>query len=100
MKSKHCNWCDNTFETKVSYQIYCSTECRQLATRQKIAERYLITRIKKRAGKPRKCKSCGSALSMYNEEKTCNACTPEIDEITKALKQIKGIVNGKINLDE
>lgn len=98
MKSKHCEWCDHTFETKISYQIYCSAECREEATKQKIAERYLVTRVQKRAGKVRKCKSCGTKLSMYNEGSFCNHCDESLDEVTKALKEIKGIANGKIEL--
>jgi hypothetical protein len=100
MKNKHCEWCDNTFETKVSYQIYCAVECREAATKQKIAERYLITRVQKRAGKNRKCKSCQSLLSIYNEDVICNTCSATTDEVSKVLKDMKGIANGKISLDE
>jgi len=99
MKNKHCEWCDHPFEQKVSYQIYCSTECREAATKEKIAKRYLITRIAKRAGKARKCKSCSSPLSIYNDENFCTKCTAEA-EVAKALKDLKGIVNGKTKLDE
>jgi hypothetical protein len=55
---KHCKWCDSEFNTEVSYQIYCSVECREQATKEKIAERYLVLRRQKRIGKERKCKSC------------------------------------------
>ena len=34
---KHCQWCDKTFESLISYQIYCSLECRESATKEKIA---------------------------------------------------------------
>lgn len=47
MKSKHCEWCDHTFETKISYQIYCSSECREAATKEKIMARYQISRRKR-----------------------------------------------------
>ena len=52
---KHCKWCDSEFNTEVSYQIYCSVKCREQATKEKIAERYLVLRRQKRIGKERKC---------------------------------------------
>ncbi len=99
MKTKHCDWCDHPFETKLSYQIYCSPECRQLATKEKIAEKYLRDKIKKRAGKPRPCKNCGRQLSMYTEETICQSCEVNPDDVRDVLKDIKGIINGKIELD-
>lgn len=93
MKSKHCQWCDNSFETAVSYQIYCSVECRDLATKEKIAERYMQTRVYRRVGKDRKCKSCGGQLSIFNDEQICSACTINPQDVKKALKDIKGLMN-------
>lgn len=95
MKSKHCEWCDHTFETKISYQIYCSAECREAATKEKIIARYQITRRKKRAGKVRRCRSCDSELSMYNDETLCHNCTINPADVQKVLKEIKGLSNGK-----
>lgn len=92
---KHCQWCDNQFETKVSYQIYCSAECREAATKEKIAQRYLLTRITNRIGKKRVCKSCKAKLSIYNDESVCNKCAIDPDEISRALREIKGLSNGK-----
>jgi len=96
---KHCQWCDNQFEASVSYQIYCSPECREQATREKIAERYARNRITKRSKKNRKCKSCGASLSMYNDEQTCTACDINPSDVLKILKEMKGIADGKIELD-
>lgn len=95
MKNKHCEWCDHTFQTKISYQIYCSSECREAATREKIAARYQITRIKKRAGKSRTCRSCGNELSIYNDDSLCQACEVNPSEVSKILREIKGLGNGK-----
>jgi hypothetical protein len=95
MKQKHCNWCDNTFETSISYQIYCSTTCRSFATKEKIAARYLLTRRSKRAGKERSCKSCGSKLSIYNDDVLCQICVVNPKDVAEALKDIKGLMNGK-----
>lgn len=92
---KHCQWCDTHFETKISYQIYCSAPCREQATKEKITQRYAISRRNKRIGKPRKCKSCGSNLSMYNEDVLCQTCIINPSEVSKALKDIKGLFNGK-----
>jgi hypothetical protein len=99
MKSKHCEWCDHPFETKLSYQIYCSAECRELATREKIAEKYIKDKIRKRQGKARPCKACGKQLSIYNDGNICLECESNPDEINQILKEIKGIANGKIEFD-
>lgn len=86
---KHCQWCDNLFETEIKYQIYCSVECRESATKEKIAARYIVERRQKRIGKDRKCKSCKEPLSIYNDEPLCIKCSVNPNEVAKALKQIK-----------
>lgn len=86
---KNCSWCDNQFETKISYQIYCSLECRESATKEKIAARYLISRRQKRIGKVRLCKNCKEELSIYNDDPLCNSCLVNPVEVIKALKEIK-----------
>jgi hypothetical protein len=98
MKTKHCQWCDNTFETEVSYQIYCSVDCRESATKEKIAERYQKTRRNRMMKKARHCQSCNAKLSAYNDESLCQACLINPKEVMRALKEIKGIANGKDNL--
>jgi len=92
---KHCQWCDNNFDTKISYQIYCSSECRESATKEKIAERYVQTRRSKRYGKDRRCKSCDTVLSVYNDDTICQSCEIVPKEVQKVLKDIKGMANGK-----
>lgn len=99
MKNKHCSWCDKQFQTKLSYQIYCSAECREQATKEKIAQKYLRDRVKKRAGKVRLCKTCGRQLSIYTEEVICQSCEVNPDDVRDVLKEIKGIINGKIELE-
>ena len=86
---KHCQWCDKVFETEIKYQIYCSTECRESATKEKIAARYIVERRQKRIGKERKCKCCGEQLSIYNDESLCVKCNINPSNVTKALKEIK-----------
>lgn len=92
---KHCEWCDNKFTQKVKYQIYCSPECRQEATKEKIAQRYIQERAKKRALVKRFCKSCNSLLSMYNESQLCEQCDINPKDVSKALKDIKRMINGE-----
>jgi hypothetical protein len=90
---KSCNWCDHTFEPTVSYQVYCSPECRESATKEKISQRYIQTRRQKRKGKNRICKECGSKLSIYNDDSLCNKCSINPNDVKKAIKQIKGMSN-------
>jgi phosphohistidine phosphatase SixA len=93
MKNKQCNWCNESFETTISYQIYCSPECRAEATKEKILERYNQNKRKSAKHKSRKCKSCGGSLSVYNEEEICSSCMINPSDVNKALKEIRGIAN-------
>jgi ribosomal protein S14 len=90
---KTCKWCDKNFETSISYQIYCSEECRELATKEKIAIRYVQTRRQKRKGKDRRCKKCGQKLSIYNDESLCAQCIINPNDVKKAIKEMKGLFN-------
>lgn len=92
---KTCKWCDNEFKSNVSYQIYCSEECRELATKEKIAQRYIQTRRQKRKGKNRLCKKCNEKLSIYNDEPLCIKCNINPADVKKALKDLKGMANDK-----
>jgi hypothetical protein len=88
---KLCSRCDNRFEPKVSYQIYCSLECRDLATKEKIKERYQVTRRQKRKGKDRRCLGgCGTSLSIYNDFGFCANCNISKKAVDKMLKDLKG----------
>lgn len=100
MRNKHCQWCDHSFEASVSYQIYCSVECREQATKEKIAERYMQTRVYRRVGKKRSCKSCGSALSIFNDEAICSTCSVNPADVKKAIKEIKDLANEADNTDK
>ena len=88
---KSCNKCDKKFKPRVSYQIYCSDECRNEATKEKIAERYQVTRRQKRIGKKRICLGgCGVNLSIYNDDGFCANCNVSKKTVDKMLKQVKG----------
>lgn len=88
---KQCERCENRFKPKVSYQIYCSQKCRDDATREKIHERYQITRRQKRKGKIRNCLGgCGTKLSIYNDSGFCANCNVSKKAVDKLLKEVKG----------
>lgn len=91
---KQCERCDTKFKPKVSYQIYCSEECRDLATKDKIAERYQVTRRQKRIGKIRRCLGgCGVQLSIYNDSGFCSNCNVSKKAVDKMIKELKGIID-------
>ena len=96
---KLCKWCDTYFKPSVSYQIYCSAQCRSIATKEKIAERHKALKVQKRKGKVRKCTAnCGTILSIYNDSKYCDHCLIDQKQVDKILKQIKNMgENGNKN---
>jgi predicted nucleic acid-binding Zn ribbon protein len=96
---KTCQWCDGPFQPRVSYQIYCSDECRDAATKEKIAQKYAIAKRHKLMSKPRHCRSCGQAMSVYNDDQICNQCIIDPKDVQIELKKIKGLLNGKDKLD-
>jgi hypothetical protein len=89
---KTCAWCSNDFIPNVTYQIYCSPACRELATKEKISERNAVNKIKNRSTKQRKCSGgCGVLLSIYNEKGFCNSCMINKNKVDKMLKELKGL---------
>lgn len=77
----------------MTYQIYCSEQCRTEATKQKIAERYQITRRQKRIGKVRMCLGgCNTKLSIYNDSGFCANCNVSEKAVDKMIRELKGIV--------
>jgi hypothetical protein len=96
---KHCQWCDTNFESEISYQIYCSSLCREEATKEKIAQRYIIARRSKRMGQERNCKMCGLKLSAYNDDTICFSCVVNPKDVQDVLKEIRGLANGKAERD-
>jgi hypothetical protein len=90
---KLCNRCDVYFTPNVSYQIYCSESCRNEATKEKIIERYQITRRQSRKGKEKQCLGgCGQKLSIYNDSGFCANCNISEKAVNKMLKEIKGFI--------
>ena len=90
--TKICSWCVKEFSPKVSYQIYCSVDCRELATKEKISIRYSSNKKKKRFSQTRICAgSCGAKLSMYNEKQFCDQCMVNKKKVEKMLKELRGL---------
>lgn len=90
---KICSKCETYFVPKVSYQIYCSENCREESTREKIAERYQATKRQKRIGKVRKCLGgCNTSLSIYNDSGFCANCNVSAKQVAKMLKELKGFI--------
>lgn len=92
---KPCSFCDKQFNESVSYQVYCSSDCREFATKEKIAARYLQSKRLKRKGKIRLCKSCSMPLSIYNDFAVCSSCSVNPEAVVKAIKKIKDKTDGK-----
>lgn len=91
---KTCNWCGNEFQPNVSYQIYCSVECRECATKEKVGERYQQKRRQRLASKQRRCAGgCGTILSSYNDSQFCSRCIINDKLVNKALKELKGLID-------
>lgn len=88
---KPCSRCDTKFIPKVSYQIYCSQNCRDESTKEKIAERYRVTKLRKRKSKDRRCRNCSEKLSMYAEGPLCYFCNIDPKLVNKALRELKKI---------
>jgi hypothetical protein len=87
---KQCSWCNNYYTANVSYQVYCSSECREEATKEKILERHRETRRKKRNNKVRMCLGkCGAKLSIYNNHDYCDSCFVNNKEVAKKIRQIR-----------
>ncbi len=91
---KLCKVCDIGFTPKVTYQIYCSKTCRDIATKEKIAERYNYSKRQKRKGKKRTCLGgCNQELSIYNDSGFCSNCNVSKKAVDKMLKELKGFID-------
>ena len=91
---KLCKICHSSFKASVSYQIYCTKVCRDLATKEKIAERYTVIKRQKRKNRVRLCLGgCGQELSMYNDSGFCSNCNISEKAVNKMLKELKGFID-------
>jgi hypothetical protein len=88
------SWCENNFKPTVSYQIYCSAQCRDEATKEKILERHRVLRRQKRKDKVRMCAGgCGIKLSIYNDDSMCNSCSINSKQVDKKIKEIRMLMH-------
>lgn len=86
----YCTWCEKDFIPASPKQIYCSAECRQEASREKIIERYHAEKRKKRLGKKRLCAGeCGTPLSIYNDAGICDNCLTNKRKMKSFIREIK-----------
>lgn len=93
----YCVWCDKEFVKNSTKQIYCSSECRQEASKEKILERYHIEKRKKRKGKKRLCAGgCGIQLSMYNDIGMCDNCEVNNKKMNNFIKELRGYFDYEI----
>lgn len=93
----YCSWCDKEFTKNSTKQIYCSTECRQEASKEKILERYHIEKRKKRQGKKRLCSGgCGTQLSIYNDSGICDTCQVNNKRMNNFIKELRGYFDYEI----
>lgn len=91
---KTCDWCSNEFQPNVSYQIYCSPECRGEATKEKVNERYRVKKRQKLSKKKRRCAGgCDTILSVYNSSGFCSQCMTNNKQVNQALKELKGLID-------
>ena len=85
-----CAYCTVHFEPTTSYQIYCSVDCREKATKERSKERARTAAIKRRRKSKRMCANgCGTQLSIYNDDKICNHCKQNDRLVNLALKNIE-----------
>lgn len=86
----YCVWCDKEFVKNSTKQIYCSNECRQEASKEKILERYHVEKRKKRKGKKRLCAGgCGIQLSIYNDSGMCDNCEVNNKRMNNFMKELR-----------
>jgi len=87
-----CEWCSEDFSPRVTYQIYCSPECRVLATKEKISKKQQVAKIRSRSGKKRKCAGgCDTIISIYNNNGFCGKCMVNKRKVDQMLKELKGL---------
>jgi predicted nucleic acid-binding Zn ribbon protein len=83
---KICEWCGKDFEANVSYQIYCSSDCRAIATKNNSLIRQRQKKAEARKGKDRRCATCNKPLSVYNDESFCSSCIGSTKDYKKFIR--------------
>ncbi len=86
----YCKWCDKQFSPNTTKQIYCNSECRQEASKEKILERYHLQKRKNRKGKEKKCGGgCNTLLSIYNDSGICDNCLVHQSKMKTFMRELK-----------
>ena len=86
---KICEWCGKDFDANVSYQVYCSAECRNAATKDNTSQKQRAKKAEARKNKDRRCTTCSKPLSIYNDENYCSSCIGSKKDYKKFLRNIK-----------
>ena len=88
---KQCDWCRRSFEPAVSFQIYCSEECRAEATKHNQALKSKERKLNRRKQKKRICANsdCNNVLSIYNDSKYCASCFFSEHVVLRELDNLK-----------
>lgn len=78
--------CEIAFVPKAHNGIYCSVDCRQMATNAKVLKRYYDNKDRINSTTKRVCRSkdCNTILSSYNKEPICESC--KTNKLKKKLK--------------
>jgi hypothetical protein len=69
--------CNNSFIPKTYNSIFCSPECRRVATNKKLLEKYYENKSNKNKKRTCKTANCATILSRYNKEDICESCKRE-----------------------
>lgn len=88
---KQCDWCNGRFFPAVSFQIYCSEDCRTAATKHNQALKSKERKLSRRKTKKRICANsdCNNVLSVYNDSKYCASCFFSEHVVLRELENIK-----------
>jgi hypothetical protein len=87
--NQYCRWCDKQYTANSKQQVYCSIECRQIATKENTMQKRKQQKFKKRINKRRLCSGCGIEISIYNEFSICNSCYVDKKKLDKFLKDMR-----------
>lgn len=96
---KQCDWCHRYFDPAVSFQIYCSEECRTAATKHNQEIKSKERKLNRRKNKIRICANsdCDNVLSIYNDSKYCASCFFSEHVVLRELNNIKRRTDAKDN---
>ena len=86
-ENRQCVECSIIFKPIAHNGIYCSADCRKVATNKKVLQKYYDNKARRSGEVSKKCKyrGCKTILSRYNKEDICEA--HKIERFIKRLKK-------------